>query len=88
MNKSVILLGPARHVEDFAVEEKNLVAALLNMIIVYCSTFFRSLKTLPVKGKKGEVFRHPDIPPDVNEDTVNNNNNKNKKTVATKTIKI
>jgi hypothetical protein len=41
-----------------------------------------------VKGKKGEVFRHPDIPPDVNEDTVNNNNNKNKKTVATKTIKI
>jgi hypothetical protein len=50
--------------------------------------FFRSLKTLPVKGKKGEVFRHPDIPPDVNEDTVNNNNYKNKKTGAAKTIKI
>ncbi len=58
------------------------------MIVAYSAAFFRSLKTLPVKGKKGEVFRHPDIPPDVNEDTVNNNNNKNKKTVATNTITI
>ena len=47
------------------------------LVTIFILKMFRSLKTLPVKGKRGEVFRHPDIPTDVAEEKVNNNNKNN-----------